>query len=219
MKGNNQLRWILAALFVVALSVFTAYLMGRTVKQGERDDLVWNSELDPAPLSVPDGTQRPEPLQAGQAALDERAWVLVDPDTVNQLPAYKEIVPGRVLVRVSESLRRRTVDDRITLEVPQIGKSLEGVVDRVNTDPYGNTSYLGLVTDAEGRNYRFVITAGTHNTFAHIGTAQGTFELVATGGSLGWLMPTQFMDQHVDYSQPDYFIMEEPAPTEDVPAT
>lgn len=207
------------AISVVAVSVLIAYFTGRANTQRERDDLAIGPELDSASLSVPDRTERSEPLESGQAASDERAWVVVDPETVDQLPAYKEIVPGRVLVRVSEALRLGTAGDRIMLEVPQIGKTLEGVVERVDTDPYGNTSYLGLVTEADGRDYRFVITAGTRNTFAHIGTEQGTFELVATGGSLGWLMPTRFMDQHVDYTQPDYFIPDEPAPTEDVPST
>ena len=219
MRGNNKLRWILAATSVVAVSVLIAYFTERANTQRKRDDLAIGPELDPASLAVPDRTQRSEPLQSGQVASDQRAWVVVDPETVDQLPAYKEIVPGRVLVRVSEALRRGTAGDRITLEVPQVGKVLQGVVERVDTDPYGNTSYLGLVTEADGRDYRFVITAGTRNTFAHIGTEQGTFELVATGGSLGWLMPTRFMDQHVDYTQPDYVILEEPEPQEDVPAT
>lgn len=219
MKGNNQLRWILAGISVVAVSVLIAYFTGRANKQGEHDDLSRGPERASIPLVVSDGTQRSEPLQSGHAASHDRAWVVVDPETVDQLPAYKEIVPGRVLVRVSEALRLGTAGDRITLEVPQIGKALEGVVERVDTDPYGNTSYLGLITEADGRDYRFVITAGTRNTFAHIGTERGTFELVATGGSLGWLMPTRFMDQHVDYTQPDYVIPDEPGPTEDVPST
>ena len=219
MKGNNQLRWIFAAISVVGVSVLIAYFAGLEDTQGERDDLPSGPERDLAFLASPDRTQRLEPLQSGQAVPDERAWVIVDPEMVDQLPEYKEIVPGRVLVRVSEALRQGTAGDRITLEVPQIGKTLEGVVERVDTDPYGNTSYLGLVTEADGRDYRFVITAGTRNTFANIGTAQGTFELVATGGTLGWLMPTRFMDQHVDYTQPDYILMEEPEPEEDVPST
>ena len=62
---------------------------------------------------------------------------------------------------------------------------------------------------------RFVITVGPRNTFAHIGTSRGTFELVATGGQLGWLMPTANMDQHVDYSQPDYYTQDESWSPED----
>ena len=207
MRGNNRLRWILAAMSVVAVSVLIAYFEGRTKTPEQSNYRATGSEFDPAALSTPDGTQSVETFQSRQASLDESAWVIVDPKTAGQLPAYKEIVPGRALVRVSEELRKGTAGDRITLEVPQIGEALEGVVERVDTDPYGNVSYLGLVTEADGRDYRFVITAGPRNTFATINTSRGAFELVASH-DLGWLMPTAQMDQHVDYSQPDYFIPE-----------
>ena len=75
-------------------------------------------------------------------------------------------------------------------------------------------SYIGLLREADGRGYRFIITAGARNTFAHVGTSRGTFELVASD-ELGWLMPTANMDQHVDYSKPDYIIREESPADED----
>ncbi|MDE0680153.1 MAG: M12 family metallo-peptidase [Gammaproteobacteria bacterium] len=89
--------------------------------------------------------------------------------------------------------------------MPQLGAIFEGIVERLETDSYGNVSYVGLLTEADGRDYRFIITAGARNTFAHITTSRGTYELVAKG-ELGWLMPTAGMDQHVDYSVPDYII-------------
>ena len=141
------------------------------------------------------------------------AWVLVDPESVDELPPYKEVVANRALVRVSEALRQGTIADRVLLTVPQLGQQYEGVVEEVETDSWGNVSYVGLLRDVDDRDYRFLITAGAVNTFAHIGTSRGSFELVATGGELGWLMPTANMDQHVDYSRPDYFIEDEqPSP-------
>ena len=137
------------------------------------------------------------------------AWRILDPGSVDELPPYKEVAPGRVLVRISEALRLGTGGDRIALAVPQLGTTFEGVVERFETDPYGNVSYIGLLTEADGQDYRFIITAGARNTFAHIGTSHGTYELVANS-ELGWLMPTAGMDQHVDYSQPDYILPEEP---------
>ena len=73
----------------------------------------------------------------------------------------------------------------------------------------GNRSYTGLLKDTEGRDYRFTITVGAKNVFAQLGTSQGTFELVASN-EMGWLMPSRYMDQHMDYSQPDYYVVEEP---------
>ena len=163
-----------------------------------------------APTAVP--TQL-EPADV-QARFAESAWEIVDPDKVDELPSYKEVVPGRALVRVSEALRLGLAGNRIKLTVPQIGQAFDGAIEQVDQDPYGNLSYIGLHTEADGRKYRFIITAGARNTFAHIGTSRGTFELVAAA-DLGWLMPTANMDQHVDYSQPDYFIREEPPLDED----
>ena len=125
------------------------------------------------------------------------------------MPPYKEVVANRALVRVSEALRLGTIADRIALVVPQLGQEYEGVVEEISVDSWGNWSYVGLLRDVDDRDYRFLITAGAINTFAHIGTSRDSFELVATDGELGWLMPTANMDQHVDYSKPDYYIPEE----------
>ena len=121
-------------------------------------------------------------------------------------------MPTRALVRVSTALRQGAMSNRMTLAVPQLGRNFEGMIEEMDEDYWGNVTYLGLVRDVDGRNYRFVVTAGPRNTFAHIGTSKGTFELVATAGDLGWLMPTRDMDRHVDYSQPDYILPEEPRP-------
>ena len=139
----------------------------------------------------------------------DSAWVVVDPATVDELPPYKEAVAGRALVRVSDALRLGVMTDRVVIAVPQVGQIYEGVIEVVETDPWGNISYVGLIRDVDDRDYRFLITAGARNTFAHIGTSRGTFELVVTGGTLGWLMPSVNMDQHVDYSKPDYYIVDE----------
>ena len=134
---------------------------------------------------------------------------------MDELPPYKEEVVGRALVRVSEELLLGTFTDHVVLAVPQLGQVYEGAIEEVETDPWGNVSYIGLLRDVDDRDYRFLITAGARNTFASIGTSRGSFELVATGGTLGWLMPTANMDQHVDYSKPDFYTEEEPRPWED----
>lgn len=136
-------------------------------------------------------------------------WEVVNPETVDELPAYKEVVPGRVLVRILDTVHDWKAGDEIHLRIPQLGADFEGVIERADQDANGNRTYLGHVYEQDGRAHRLVVTAGPRNTFAHIGTSRGTFELVATGGQLGWLMPTANMDQHVDYSRPDYEIEDE----------
>ena len=145
------------------------------------------------------------------AAPGKAAWETVDPATVDELPEYKEVVPGRALVRISESLQGWEEGDEVALAIPQLGGSFDGIVERVDDDLWGNRSYIGLLKEENGRDYRFVITVGPENVFAQLGTSRGTFELVASD-EIGWLMASRFMDQHVDYSQPDYYIVEETPP-------
>ena len=221
MNTGKNLRWILAVAAVVALGVVLIYFTGR-----------WSTAPDDAMVEaapgaageaaggrpgapLPDAARTPGEIVNAQAPGTNTPWVVVDPDSVDELPPYKEVVPGRALVRVSEALRSGTAGDSLQLHVPQLGRTFDGVVERVDTDPYGNVTYIGLLTEADGRDYRFIITAGARNTFAHLGTSRGTFELVASKDDLGWLMPTANMDQHVDYSKPDYVIREEPPPDED----
>ena len=139
------------------------------------------------------------------------AWQVIDPDSVDELPEYKEVVPGRALVRISDGLQHWQVGDEVMLAIPQLAGSFDGLVERVDDDLWGNRSYTGLLKEPNGRDYRFVITVGPENVFAQLGTSQGTFELVASD-EIGWLMASRYMDQHVDYSQPDYYIVEEGPP-------
>ena len=94
--------------------------------------------------------------------------------------------------------------EMISIEVPQIGETYESVIDRVETGLGVNRSYIGRLID-DDHPYSFVITVGERNAFAHLGTPEGSYELVGNT-EFAWLMPTANMDQHVDYSKPDYFI-------------
>ena len=210
MRTGNRLRWFFAAVPIVALGAILSYLMLRAPATPEQ--VGPDSALPAAPEQSPQTDEKTEHAEA--KVVDDAAWVVVDPESVDELPPYKEVVPGRTLVRVSEAVRLGTAGDRIVLEVPQIGKTFDGVVERRNRDSFGNLTYIGLLREADGRSYRFIITAGARSTFAHIATSRGTFELVAFG-ELGWLMPTANMDQHVDYSKPDYIIREESPVDED----
>lgn len=206
MTPNNRLRGLLVGALVVAAVALTAYFATRT--HDTNGDLGLDAQPVPPPVPLPNNAREPVWPESADVVHAGRAWVVVDPESVDELPAYKEVVPGRALVRVSEDLRLGATGDRIELTVPQIGRAFEGVVEQVETDSFGNVTYIGFLTEANGQDYRFVITAGTSNTFATIATSLGTYELVASH-DLGWLMPATQMDQHVDYSQPDYFIPEE----------
>ena len=105
------------------------------------------------------------------------------------------------------------VGQRIAIPIPQLSEVFTPVIERIQFGPNSTRSYMGTLTEVAGRNHRFTITVGRRNTFAHLSTPDGTYELVATG-ELGWLMPTANMDRHVDYSVPDFVYPEEPQPLE-----
>ena len=149
-------------------------------------------------------------------------WRVVDIDSMaeDDLPAYREVVQDRALVRLANGFRGLGLGDRLSIAIPQLGKTYSPVIERIESGPAGNRSYLGELTESDGRSYGFVITLGRQTAFAHLGTPQGSYELVAQAspkssandapaGMLGWLMPTAKMDRDVDYSKPDYFIVED----------
>ena len=156
------------------------------------------------------GTVAPEePVQVDLDAL----WTAIDERTVTELPAYKEVVQDRVLVRIVDAPGGWRVGQRIAIPIPQLNEVFTPVIERIQSGPDSTRSYIGTLTEVAGRNHRFTITVGPRNTFAHLSTPDGTYELVATG-ELGWLMSTANIDRHVDYSVPDFVYPEEPQPLE-----
>ena len=140
-------------------------------------------------------------------------WQAVDESSVAELPAYKEFVEGRVLIRVAGVAAGWQAGQRIAIPVPQLNEVYTPVIERVEPGPTGIRSFVGTLTEEDNRGYRFTITTGPRNTFANLSTPLGGFELVATG-EYGWLMPTANMDQHVDYSVPDFLIPDPPVSLE-----
>lgn len=194
---------MLPLLLAAGLAALTILLWHRADQEEVRQSATENPGN---PLALSEGASSQTPGTPSSAR--NIGWELVDPASVNELPPYKEVVPGRALVRILNAIEKWDVGDQIFLSVPQLGSEFDGVIETTTQDADGNRTYLGMLREPDGRRYRFLVTAGPKNTFAHIGTSRGTFELVATG-PLGWLMPTVYMDQHVDYSQPDYYIPEQ----------
>ena len=151
-----------------------------------------------------EGTQ-PAPLEP-----PSQGWVAVDLNTVDpdRIPSYKETVEGAVVVELAEEMWNWQVGDQVVIRVPQIGQSYVSTVDRVEVGMGRNRTYIGRLTEGE-LPYSFVITVGDRNAFALLGTPKGSYELVGNT-DLAWLMPTRNMDQHVDYSKPDFYIVEQP---------
>ena len=146
------------------------------------------------------------------SALDDdavrTAWTEVKPADAeqDQIPDYKEEVEGAVLVQFAGDIQDWNENDQVLLAVPQTDEKFLVTVDKVSTTLGTNRSYKGKLIDGE-KTYSFVITVGQRNIFANFATSEGRFELVGNT-SYAWLMPTENMDQHMDYSEPDYFIVD-----------
>ena len=131
----------------------------------------------------------------------------VEPDWV---PPQGAEVAGAVFVALGEAMAAWRQGDTVQIAIPQLDATYPAVIERVDSALAGNRSYIGKV-EVGARNFSFVITVGTRNVFGYVGTPDGSYELVANR-RFGWLMPTANMDQHVDYSKPDYLLPGETRP-------
>ena len=183
--------------------------------QGEEAGSAPNQGDTPAEDAPPDAVKTPAPPPGATASSvlpsvpPDTAWTEVDVADINPewVPEYHETVEGALLVAIGDGMRTWNAGDTIALPVPQIGEVFRPVIDDVETLIGNNRSYVGRTLAADAP-YSFVITLGESDTFGYVGTPQGSYELVGNT-RLAWLMPTANMDQHVDYSKPDYFYLDE----------
>jgi len=204
--------WVAAGALVLIAALF--HLAWRSPERTAVHDppdspTLTGREVVPEPNPPPGPGSADEPAQPALDAL----WTAIDERTVTQLPAYKEAVQDRVLVRIADVPAGWLVGQRIAIPIPQLNEVFTPIIERIQSGPASTRSYIGTVTEVAGRVHRFTITVGPRNTFAHLSTPDGTYELVATG-ELGWLMPTANMDRHVDYSVPDFVIPDGPQSVE-----
>ena len=149
-------------------------------------------------------------LRESALAPARQGWAAADPDAIGPdgIPRYSETVNDSVLVALSEELWSWQAGDEIVLTVPQIGARYVTTVDRVDTG-LGNRSYVGRLMEGE-MPYSFLITVGDRRALAYLGTPEGSYQLVGDTES-AWLMPmANILDQYVDYSKPDFYIVERP---------
>ena len=146
--------------------------------------------------------------------MPEPLWRVLDEARAPALPPYDErwSKAGRALVRLSADLAAAGslgVGDRITLAVPQLGKSRAAAVEAVDDGP-GARSLLGWTEWHGGRPQRWVVTVAPTSLFAWIDTPQGPHELAVRHGARdGWMVPSASKMAGFDYSKPDTFVIDE----------
>ena len=159
------------------------------------------------------GPPENEPVGAlGESAVEpaSQGWAVADPNAIGPdgIPRYNETVQDSVLVALSDEMWAWQAGDEIVLTVPQIGARYVTTIDRVDTG-LGNRSYVGRLMEGE-MPYSFLITVGDRRALAYLGTPEGSYQLVGDTES-AWLMPTaKILDEYIDYSKPDFYIVERP---------
>lgn len=214
-QRSNTVVLITAIIGSLLLFVFMIWFI---VPKGEPNEVVEVDRVDPFRYDpsndpiVTDGSE--ESTETSESGVDYReavvvglySWQVIDEDSVpaDNIPTFHEIVEDRVLVELNDNFWVKDVGDLIHFAIPQLEEVLVGTITSADTDQVNYRSLEGTITEAN-KEYTFVVTLGQGVTFAHINTLSGSFELRANE-TYGWLMPTDKMDQNVDYSVPDHFL-------------
>lgn len=165
------------------------------------------------PSVEPPAAEDPAPADAAEPSMP--LWRVVDEHATTVKPPYPAewSEAGRTLVDVSGAAGTASAwqaGDRVSMQLPQLGVSYEGDIERLDEGPGYSRSARGWAVGADGRSRRFVVTVGPTRIFAYIDTVQGPYELVADT-RLGWLLPSSSMLAGIDFSKPDYIIPQQPA--------
>ncbi len=150
----------------------------------------------------------PEPAEAlsaisGDADILPTIWSIADAP-LPDIPSYHGDVADAVpLVLNRAGLVGLRLGDELAVAIPQLGTRVITRTDRIKHHPGGIDTISG-----RGDDGTILITLGRKNTFAHISTRGGSFELVGST-THGWLMPSENMDRNVDQTSPD-FVLPEP---------
>ena len=136
-------------------------------------------------------------------------WSIASADEATVIPGYPDDVKGAVKIRFDPvELRRLAVGDVISIRIPQNGIEYQAKIDSSKI----RANEIRIVSaHSEDPALKMLLTIGRVNTFAHVNTPEGSFELVGNT-EVGWFMNSANMDQHVDYSKPDYVVPEKMQP-------
>lgn len=204
---NSRALFVAMAILIVALASISSVLffnLGNS--QHQLADSPRQSSVEETETTKPASSVQ---HQSSEHSVDPRkVWdeVKEDVDDIHDslIPKYKEEVEGAILVELHEDMHQWQEGDQITIVVPQSQQQFSGTIDKASTMLGNNRSFTGKIADSEN-SYSFLITVGERNVFANFRTSQGSFELVGNV-QYAWLMPTENMDLHVDYTQDDFFI-------------
>jgi hypothetical protein len=153
----------------------------------------------PTPLIPP---SNPSPVSSSPAVI----WSVVsNKSEMPDIPGSQSDIEDAVSVRVNyDSLLNLSIGDSIIVEIPQLNSQITTVLEKIKTHINGIKTITAASLD---NSASLLVTIGKKSIFANISTPRGSYEFVGNT-THGWLMPSANMDQHVDYTKPDYVITE-----------
>lgn len=202
-------RTLILAVSVVVLALvalFSLFLFNQQRHQSHSEkESVQESQID---VGVSESIAVNNAQNSSPDTKTREAWSETNVEDVQAslVPKYKEKVEGASLVQLAQDMQLWRQDDQLVITVPQTQEQFLVTIAEVSTTLGTNRTYKGKIVEGES-SYSFLITVGERNVFANFTTSEGSFELVGNN-NYAWLMPTENMDQHVDYTKDDFFIPE-----------
>ena len=153
----------------------------------------------PAPLIPP---SNPTPVSSPSTVI----WSVVNNQSeMPDIPGAQRDIEDAVPIGINyDSLLNLSVGDEIIVEIPQLNSQMTVVLEKIKTHI---NSIKTITATSIDNSANLIVTIGKKSTFANISTPRGSYEFVGNK-THGWLMPSANMDQHVDYTKPDYVIRE-----------
>ena len=153
----------------------------------------------PAPLIPP---SNPSPVSSPSTVI----WSVVNNQSeMPDIPGAQRDIEDAVPIGINyDSLLNLSVGDEIIVEIPQLNSQMTVVLEKIKTHI---NSIKTITATSIDNSANLIVTIGKKSTFANISTPRGSYEFVGNK-THGWLMPSANMDQHVDYTKPDYVIRE-----------
>jgi hypothetical protein len=133
-------------------------------------------------------------------------WSIVDPSRYKNLPTRRADISEATLISLNfEFMADIKVGDKITIPIPQVEELLYYQVDKVVLHSSGSRSWHAHSVD--NSRLSFVLTSGSHSTFATVITNSGVFN-VKGNKQLAWVVSSSELNRQIDPMAEDYFVVE-----------
>ena len=127
------------------------------------------------------------------------AWFETDQSGVER----PEDVPSEATyVSLKGEYEKWLVGSPVVVVIPQTKERYQAIVDRLETDDFGNNRIYAKPDKKEEDFSRLILTVSESQTFAYVSTKHGSYELTGSDEG-GWLIPTRVLQANIDTTKKD----------------